>query len=988
MTRQHGDLIPGSEHEGFRLERSVDLPNLRATAHEFEHLPSGARLLHLHADDTENCFAVIFPTPPPDDTGLPHILEHSVLAGSQKYPVREPFFEILKMSTATFINAMTSQAFTIYPIATTVKQDFFNLVDVYLDAVFHPLLAESTFRREGHHLSLVDNEDLESPLTIAGIVYSEMRGAWSMPETLLWNLGVRGLCPQTPLGRDSGGDPQHIPELTYEQFKSFYEHRYHPANARIFIYGDIPTREHLAFLAPLLDGFERSSSDVPAPRQPRWGESRRIEQAYPLGPGEDPANRTYVTLTWLVGDATDPAEVMDWSVLATLLFGNEAAPLKKAIIDSKLGADLHSSGECSDAYELAFGVGLKGSEAERADAFVSLVLEALESIAAAGIPRTQVEAAFHQVAYEHLEVETLFPLRMLELCAAAWPYGGDPLTFMRMDKQLADCRARYESDPALFGRLIGDRLLNNPHRLLVVLRPDAEVQARADQVLTAHMAARRAGLDAPRIAEIASEAAALGAEQTKPNSPEAVATLPQLRTEDLPDSPRRIPTEVTDTAGITLLHNEVFANGVNYLQVDVDLAGLSPELYAWLPRFCEAISKMGADGENFEQIAARRAACTGGLTCSTPILRHATDPARCLRRVSFGLKTLDDQAHDALDLLGRLMFGLDPRDTERMRDVLTQAQASYRTGLVNGALQTARRHAARGLTPEAAMDYLFCSRETLHLVDGLLDSFDRRADELMTRIEQIRDFLPGAGRWTVSFTGSDRVFDTVQQALQDWASRRRHAALVDAPPPFVPFSHPPREGLAAPLQVAHCAKTMPAPSFAHPETPLFELGLYLAQFDYLLPEIRLKGNAYGAGAMYDNRRGTLSLFSFRDPRIVETLAVFDGLRDFVDRAAWTQTDVDRGIIGLAKKIVQPIRPGQATGEALMCHVRGESDELRERQYAATRRATPGEIKRVLLAQLEAGESKAGVCVAAGNNELEAANRALGSRALEISGILG
>ena len=981
------DFVIGKEYEGFRFNRATDLPSLRLKAYEFEHLRSGARLLHCHNDDIENCFAVAFPTPPPDETGLPHITEHSVLAGSEKYPVREPFFELVKMSMATFINAMTAQSYTVYPVATTVKKDFFNLVDVYLDAIFHPQLTRGTFAREGHHLSLTDNSDLSSPLTVSGIVYSEMKGYWSNPDTLLSNLGIRGLYPDTPLGRDSGGNPEHIPELSYEQFKSFYERYYHPSNALIFVYGDIPTREHLQMLSSPLNGFERTTIHIPTPRQSRWTRPRRVEERYPIGPNDDPAGNTYIVMSWLVDDATEPARDMEWSVLSTILLGNEAAPLKKAIIDSKLGADLYSSGDFTHAYETSFEIGIKGSEPGRADAFESFVLRTLESIAASEIPASRIESAFHQVAYHHLEVDTLFPLKMLHLCNEAWCYNKDPLTFFRMEQDLEECRARYETDRELFNRMISDKLLANPHRLRVVLSPDKDVQTRSEAEFAGKMAERRAQLTAEEIADIAGRAAELSASQMQPNLPEQLATLPQLGVADLPAKPRHIPTETGEAGGITLLHNDVFTNGVNYLDINIDLSGLPAELYAWLPRFTEAVSKMGAAGEDYAATAARRAACTGSLHCTPAIFRHAVDPSGCIRGIRIGLKTIDDKAEDALGLLHDLVFALNPRDPERLHSILTQTQAAYRTSLVNDAVHTALRHAGRGLTPESALGYLFASRDALRMVSGMLEDFDDRANNIMNRIEQIRDLLHDAGRWTISFTGSDSVFDLLTRTVRDWTPEFEGRLVEDVAPPFEMIP-PPRQGLAAPIKVAHCAKVMRAPGFADPETPLYELGLYLAQFDYMLPEIRLKGNAYGAAAQYNGQQGTLSLYSFNDPRIRETLAAFDGLSGFVQKADWTQTDVDRAIIGSAKQIVQAIRPAQATGQALTRHLCGVTDELREQRYTAARAATPGKIKRALLEQLERAEPDAGVCVAAGRESLEEANRALGAGALEISGILG
>ncbi len=986
--KQCGVLTAGMECHGFKIEQVTAMPELRATAIRATHVKSGARILHLHApQDSENCFAVTFPTPPPDDTGVPHILEHAVLGGSKKFPVREPFFEMIKMSMATFINAMTAQAYTVYPVSSNVKKDFFNLAEVYLDAVFHPELTEDTFRREGHHFTLEDNADLSSPLRISGIVYSEMKGASSMPEQLIHQLVDRGLYPDTPLGRDSGGDPERIPGLTYEDFMRFHREHYHPSNGLFFIYGDIPTEENLGFLAPVLDGFERRKVRVDTPRQPRWSEPRRVEKEYPIGAGEDASSRSFLTLNWLVGDSLDPALATDWNVLSNLLLGNEAAPLKKALIDSKLGADVFFAGAWAQSYEEEFHVGLKGSEAGRADAFEKLVMDTLGRLAAEPFASDKVEAAFQQISYETLEVNHLFPLHLLFAADAAWPFNGDPLTFLRAKRNLEDCRARYKADPLMFNRLIREGLVDNPHRLLVVLRPDREAQKKADAAFEAKMRETRAAMTAEKIAGIAKSAAALAAAQGVPNSPEALAKLPQLRIKDLPEKPRRIPTELGKVADITVLRNDVFSNGVNYIEFDVDLAGLPVDLYSWLGRYDDAVSKMGAAGQGYERIAERGAACTGGLWAYAGGWMHAADQNRFLRRFRFGMKTLDDKAEDALDLLGDLIFSVDPRDKARLKDVVTQNIAWFKTTLVNNGSDTARRRAARGLSPAGSLDHLLVSPDALRFTAELDAAFDKRAEEIMHNVERIRDFVSKHAAWTVSFTGCDSAFKALSRRLEEWSKRRNRQQVPDALPPFQPYSTPPREGLASPMKIAHCIKAMPAPHLADPDVPLFRLGVYLATFDYFLPEIRFKGNAYGAGIRFDDTQGTLCMNSFRDPKITETLAVFDGLRNYLTAQKWSQTDIDRAIIGSAKDAEKPIRPADATGTALMRHIRGDSEEMRDARYAAALRATPHAVKETILKVLDANEPRSAVCVVSSREKLEEANKRLGPHALALSDIL-
>ncbi len=415
-------LTVGQIVDGFVVRSITPLPNLRATAYRLDHVITGAKLLHVHGPDSENLFSITFATPPADDTGLPHILEHAVLGGSTRFPVKEPFFEMVKMSMATFINAMTADAFTVYPVASNVRKDFFNLAEVYCDAVFHPLLTQATFAREGHHLALARNDDPASDLQIKGIVYNEMKGVYSNPESVVWRTSTKQLFPDTPMGLDSGGDPDQIPELTYEDFIQFHKKRYHPSNAMIFIYGDIPTTDHLAFLRDRLGGFIRQDAEAPLPRQTPWTQPRTETRPYSIAPDEPTQAKTYLTLAWALGDATDPADATAWGVLDRLLLGNEARlPLKKALVDSKLGADSFSGGTGDVGHEALFHVGLKGSETARVEPFVELVLHTLDDLADQDFSREQVDAAFQQLAYHHLEIQDAsFPCAC---CGPAIPPG-------------------------------------------------------------------------------------------------------------------------------------------------------------------------------------------------------------------------------------------------------------------------------------------------------------------------------------------------------------------------------------------------------------------------------------------------------------------------------------------------------------------------------------------------------------------------------------
>ena len=987
------NLRPGEQLHGFEVKAVTPIDELRAVNIVLTHQHSGARLLHLYTNDTENLFSINFPTPPSDDTGVPHILEHAVLAGSHKFPVKEPFFEMIKMSMATFINAMTGADCTCYPVSSNVKKDLFNLAEVYFDAVFHPLLTENTFKREGHHLAPVDPDIPTGDLKITGIVYNEMKGTFSDPEARLYRSVMCKLFPDTLYAYESGGDPDAIPDLTYEQLKAFHETYYHPSNGYFVLYGDIPTSDYLAFLADKLENIPKNAaSDALRPlrpevtHQPKWDAPRIVMDSYPIGVDEPLDEKTYLMLSWIIGDATNPEEVALGQILSLILLGNEAAPLRKAIIDSKLGADIIFSGASSIGPAATFDIALKGSEADRVEAFTQLVNNTLTQISDSEIVSEKVEAAFQQATYHYQEVASMFPLRMLYRVIQGWIYEKDPDTFLKMGQILADVRERWLENPSIFNQLIRERLIENPHRLTNILSPDRDMQAKADTELTERMKETRAQFTDDEVQRIAADAAELERLNGIPNSQEALANLPQLQVSDLPEKPKHIPTTVEKVNGQDLLRNDVFANGVNYLVLNFDLQGLPEHLWTFLPRYADAISKLGAADMSYEEMAQRTSSVTGGIGCAPWFSTHALDPNRSMQSLSFHLKALDNRMDAALDVLHDLLFAVNPRDTERLRDVMVQAVAEYQTDMIHDGSSTAIHHASRGLSSNAHLAEIIYGLPQLRNSETLLNSFDELNADLMGHIERIRDFVLTRGRVTASFTGSDTAFVTMRTKLSGWLAAMQDESVTSGSITFQPFGMPPREGLAGPIQIAHCAHVMPAPHFSHPDSALLTIGVHLIRLDYILSEVRFKGNAYGARFTYSPYDALLSQSSYRDPHVARTINVFEQTVDYVKQIEWTQIDIDRAIIATAKDGEKPIRPSQASSDALRQHLVGQTREMREERYAQLRRATPAEVKRALLQLLEENGDKAAVCVVSSREKLEAANNEL-AQPLVIEDIL-
>ncbi|MYF56537.1 hypothetical protein F4083_11330 [Candidatus Poribacteria bacterium] len=975
------DLQQGQQLYGFEVKAITPIDELCAVAIELFHPHSGARLMHLWTDDPRNLFSISPLTPTLDDTGLQHILEHSVTQGSRNYPIKGVLFEMMKMSLATYdsTNAMNYIDHAFYYTSNNVKKDLFNVAEIHFDSVFHPLLTEETFKREGHHLEPVDPDQPTGDLKINGIVYNEVKIGLSHPEFCLILAVVGGLLPDTCYAYNGGGNYLVMPDLTYEQLKTYHQTYYHPHNSYFFFYGNIPTQDYLLFLADKLAAIPKTGTHgflhplrSEITHQPKWKSPRTVTDTYPISPDEPLTEKTYLMLSWIIGGITDPEEAILCDILRRILLDNEGSPLRKAIVNSKLGTDIrYNIFDGKVGPNRTFSVGLFGSEADRVDGFTELVIRTLTQIADAEIDKEIVETAFQQITYDYQEVTPGFPFQMMIRVINTWVYEKEPTLFLKMGTHLSAIRQRWEQNPQIFNELIRERLLDNPHRLTSILTPDPEMQARLDATENKRLKAIRAQLTDEQMRQLAADAAELERLSGQPNSPEDLAKLPQLHVSDLPEEPLHIPTNVETVRGRPLLRNDIFSNGVNYLTVNFDLRGLPQYLWQYLPSYTEAISKLGAGKMNYEQMAQRRAAATGGIGCSPNFTTHALDPNHPVWDMQFRLKALDGKIEDALNVLRDLIFDVNPRDKDRLYDILNQAVASkhdyYDASVAN-------RRAARGLSQRGLLTDIVYGLPRLRTCEMLHNRFDESYEELTGYIEQIREFLLVRGRVTASFTGSDAAYELFKEQFAEWIDDMRDESIIPTPIGFKSFDMPPREGLAAPIPIAHCTQMMPAPHYAHPDSGLLTIGSHILERDYMLPEIRLKGNAYGFSFSYNAFEPMLYQGSQFDPHVARTLDVFAQTVDYVKQTEWTQTDIDRAIIAKSSDYLNTIRPSQASTDAIWHYIKGQTREVVEEKYAQLQRAIPKEVKRALLQVLEENQDKASICVIASREKLEAENQ--------------
>lgn len=944
-------LTPSAIVHGFVVRAVTPVPELNLVAIELEHEKSGARMLHLLANDDENLFSINFPTPNRDDRGIPHILEHTVLSGSRRYPVRDPFFELVKMSMATFLNAMTGRDCTYYPVSSNVEKDLFNLADVYFDAVFHPLLAENAFQREGHHLCPADPADPTGPLTVNGVVYNEMKSYFSKPEGRLERDLYKGLLPDTVYGAESGGDPEVVPSLTYEDFLAFHRTWYHPSNSRIITYGNLPAEKFLAFLNPRLSEFDRTDPKPEYPRQTPWTEPRRMEAAYAAEDGADLARQTFHVLAWLIPQGLDRRAATLWSVLASLLAGDDAAPLKRALVDSGLGDDVLVFDPTQADHDGLFGIGLRGSDPDKFEAFRDLVLTTLRDLSQKGFGSDVVESAFRREIFDAREIAPRRGLSLADDVLSSWILNGDPLLFLHAAEDAEALRDEWRLHRSLFQETITADLLDNPHRLDYTLAPSAAYQAAIDERFHAKMAELRAGISDDTARALAEKDAQLQEEAGRPNSPEALATLPQLSRADLPESPSVLPTAAdTLPCGVPFLRTDLFSNGVNYIEIAADLTGLPADLWPALRHYCEAFNSMGAAGKDFAATARRVSAVTGGISCRPLLQKSPYVPDSAFHGLVFSVKALDETLGAALDLLGDKLSATDPRDRRRLRDLITQSVASGRAALANSGSAPVVSRLNAGLTEEAWLTENFLTGTTaFHRLRDLQKNFDRRVQKLVDAIFRIEKFLRSRARYTISFVGSDASAEKVRYSLDSLFSLYPEEPLQAVSTGFAPASAPTRIALADPMQIAHCAEILPALPATHPDAPVFSLGCTMLAVDFAIAELRFKGNAYGASCTHSG--DNLLLTTYADPHIKRTFDVFRTLPDFIRNAQWTDVEVTRGVLNRAKNFIRPVTPGSAAAQALAERLLGATPERVAARYRRMCATTPEELKAVLLGPL-------------------------------------
>ncbi len=911
--------------------------DLNGTCLLLKHKKTGARVALISNDDENKVFYIGFRTPSLDSTGAAHIVEHTVLCGSEKYPVKDPFIELSKGSLNTFLNAMTYPDKTVYPVASCNDKDFQNLMDVYLDAVFHPKIykEEKIFRQEGWHYEM---EDAQSPLTINGVVYNEMKGAFSSPDDLFDRQIVSTLFPETSYQYESGGDPQVIPTLTYEAYLKFHSLYYHPSNSYIYLYGNMDMEEKLDYIdREYLSKYDALSLDTTVKEQAPFDKVKEVIAPYPVADDEPLENNTYLSYNLVVGGCTDAKRSIAFDVLDFALCSAPGAPVKKALIEKGIGKDAYG-GFNDGLRQPYFNFVARNADASQKDAFVSTIVEILKDKAENGIDRQALLAALNHFEFKFREADfgsypkgLIYGLDMLD----SWIYD-DLKPFVHVEAGEHFTALRKEIDTGYFENLIKECLLDNPHAAIVVLEPKRGLTQEKDKVLADKLEAYRASLSPEEIQKIVEETRALRAYQESEDDPEALKKIPMLTIADMKKEAEEIRNEVIMVGGNKILFHPYFTNEISYIQVHFDASNIPEELFGYLGIFKSALGMMDTTKHTYGELFNEINLFTGGMTDSFGLISNVKDKSNYHYFLQIRMKALAPNVSKAFELMEEILFDTLWEKTDRLLEILQEMKSHMEGDFMSVGHVIAAGRALAGLSPEAAITEYNTGLAYYYRVADLIAHYEERKDDLVDKMRAICKILFQKQNLMVDYTG-DKVNGDLPSFIREETNKLADMLYPDTPAlkkRFVPKLDVQKEGFMTSSQVQYVALAGDYTKKGLPYTGALKVLRVLMAYDYLWNNVRVKNGAYDCLSRFG--RGGESVFvSYRDPELKKTLEIYRGAGAYLRSLKLSKREITQYIIGTISSMDTPKTPsikgaysmGAYLADLTMEDIQKERDEV-------------------------------------------------------------
>ncbi len=962
----NSQLKEGQELHGFRVDRIMELDEIASLGLTLTHKATGCEVFHLYNEDKENVFSFNFRTPPFDSSGVAHILEHSVLCGSKRFPLKDPFVALLKGSMKTFLNALTFPDKTIYPAGSIIEKDFYNILTVYGDAVFFPLLKKEVFAQEGHHLEYSQMTDNKSELKVVGVVYNEMKGNYSSQESIVAEWSLRSLFPDTPYGFDSGGEPFSILKLKFDDFLDFHHFYYHPSNCKIYFYGNIPTEKHLEFLeSKFLKHFKKITIDSAIPLQKPFTAPIRMQQSYPCKKGQKLDAMTTVTVNWALSQASEGFNILLWELIAEILVGNAGSPLRKTLVESGLGQDLYPySGLETELRQMVFTVGLRGTEHNRCQELENLIIQTLHELCTKKIDSELIQAALNRITFHIREIRGgsyPYGLRLLRRILRGWLHGVPPEETLIFKTQLKRIESLLENNQGYFEHFLQKYLLANPHRSTVIVVPDPEVTDRDDVRLKEYIKGMERTLTAKKKQELLSFVKALKSFQEKKEPPEEMKKIPYIRLQDLPAQVEHIDGNQEQLKhGIKLYLHPMPTNDIAYIDFAFCAKGMDSSLKLFLPLFSKMLIKAGLPDVKYYDVQRKLTRLTGGFH-GEMFAHNLIGKKQHAEQVIFRLKLHNSKLEHGIGIACELLRQADFKDLAHLKDVIQELYNDYKASLIPQGHHYAMVRAGSKLSQVVAIQDKWDGLEQFLFLHELCLDLESKLADIARCLENIRKFLLSSSGLNINITAQENNIREIIACLDgelsalpahDLEAEEKSEALQPENPCLF-------ETFVISASINFVAYALHGAVFGSKEYAAESVMGHLLKTSYLWEKVRMRGGAYGVSSIPVGFEELFCFSSYRDPNVSATLNAFKEVLQDLAGAKIERSDVEKAIIGTVSGYEIPHRPHDKGFIAFKRKLLEISDELRQKNRDHILKIHKKEVKsqaEAMLAQFANGST--------------------------------
>jgi len=916
------------ELTAYRLVEEKAVKELNSQAYVMEHVKSGARLFLLSNDDDNKVFSIGFRTPPSDSTGVPHILEHSVLCGSKKFPVKDPFVELVKGSLNTFLNAMTYPDKTVYPIASTNEKDFQNLMDVYMDAVLNPNIyrEEKIFKQEGWHYEL---ESADGPLTYNGVVYNEMKGAFSSPESVLDRYTQQVLFPDVCYGCESGGDPKFIPELTYEGFLNFHKTYYHPANSFIYLYGDMDMAQKLEWLdSEYLSRYDRNDEeaqiDSRIPMQKGFEAPKEAEISYSITEEEDEEHGAYLSISNVVGTDLDPNLYVAFQILEYTLIDAPGAPLKQALLDAGIGSDI-LGGYDSGILQPYFSVVAKGARVDQKGEFLATVKGTLRKLAEDGINKKSLlagmnyfEFKYRESDFGHIPKGLMYGLQSMD----SWLYDGDPLMHLEYEKTFAFLKKVVNE--GYFEQLIKEYLLDNPFEAVIVVKPEKNLTAKEDAQLAERLAAYKASLSEDEIQALIAQTKELKEYQDTPSTKEELELIPMLERKDIGTKAEEIHWDEHLLNGVQVLHHNMFTSGIGYLRVLFNLDRVPVEDLPYVGILKNVLGYVDTENYTYSDLTSEIHLNSGGISFSSTSYVDLRNLPGFIGAFAADVRVLYERLDFGFEMLAEILTRSKLDDEKRLGEILRENKSRARMKLEHASHSAAVSRATSYFSPTSAFNDKTSGIGFYHFLEDVVRDYENNAQALIEKLKEVAGKIFTVDNMLVSYTADEHGFAKLDGAMKK---------LVDVLPqgsgvvyPFTFEAGNRNEGFKTSSQVNYVARCGNFRDKGYEYTGALRILRLIMSYDYLWLNLRVKGGAYGCMSGF-GQSGEGYFVSYRDPNLKETNEIYEGIVEYLENFEVDDRDMTKYVIGTIGALDTPMTPADKGARGLSAYLSGVTNEM-------------------------------------------------------------